>query len=412
MIGPLKGIRIVDLSAVLMGPYATQTLGDMGADVIKVESLDGDLVRQIQPARHPGMGHVYLNANRSKRSIALDLKSPQGREALMRLAKTADVLVYNMRPQAMGRLGLTYEDVAKINPKIVYVGVFGYGENGPYAGRPAYDDLIQGVIGLPSLILDAGAATPRYVPCAIADRITGLIAVNAVLGALVHRERTGRGQKIDMPMFETMATFVLNDHLGGFTFDPPEGTAGYVRLLSKERRPYRTKDGYICAMIYNDKHWANFAAAMGKEAPFTSDPRFATFGARIKHTDEVLAKISELFLTRTSAAWMKILDDADIPVTPLHTLETIFDDPHLKATGFFSVEDHPTEGKLRKMPAAGQWSETQPESWRHAPQLGEQSVEILKEAGYSQAEIDEMRAKKTIVVASSPSPTAAAKAEV
>jgi crotonobetainyl-CoA:carnitine CoA-transferase CaiB-like acyl-CoA transferase len=408
--GPLHGIRIVDLSAVLMGPYGTQTLGDMGADVIKVESLEGDLVRQIQPARNPGMGHVFLNTNRSKRSLAMDLKSPQGREALLRLVKDADVLVYNMRPQAMGRLGLTYEEVARINPKIIYIGVFGYGENGPYAGRPAYDDLIQGAVGLPSLILQAGAATPRYVPCAISDRIVGLIAANAVCGALVHRERTGKGQKIDMPMFETMATFVLNDHLGGTTFDPPIGPAGYVRLLSKERRPYRTKDGFICAMIYNDKHWANFTKAMGQEAPFTADPRFATFGSRIKHTDEVLGKISELFLTRTSAEWIKLLDDNDIPVMPLHNLDTIFEDEHLKAVGFFGVEDHPTEGKLRRMPAAGTWSETQAAAWRHAPRLGEQSVEILKEAGFSQTEIDEMIAKK-IVAVSAPG-SGAAKAEV
>ena len=410
MTGPLHGIRIVDLSAVLMGPYGTQTLGDMGADIIKVESLEGDLVRQIQPARNPGMGHVFLNTNRSKRSLAMDLKSPQGREALLRLAKDADVLVYNMRPQAMGRLGLTYEDVAKINPKIIYIGVFGYGENGPYAGRPAYDDLIQGAVGLPSLILQAGATLPRYVPCAISDRIVGLIAANAVLGALVHRSKTGKGQKIDMPMFETMATFVLNDHLGGMTFEPPVGGAGYVRLLSKERRPYRTKDGYICAMIYNDKHWANFTQAMGKEAPFTADPRFATFGDRIKHTDEVLGKISDLFLTRTSAEWIKILDAADIPVMSLHNLDTIFEDEHLKAVGFFGREEHPTEGTLLRMPAAGHWSETQPASWRHAPRLGEQSVEILKEAGFSQAEIDDMLKKKIIAVSTPGS--GAAKAEV
>ena len=409
MTGPLHGLRIVDLSSVLMGPYTTQTLGDLGADVIKVESLEGDLVRQIGPARNPGMGHVFLNANRSKRSIALDLKSKQGKEAVLKLIAKADVFLYNMRPQAMARLGLTYEDVSKINPKIVYMGVFGYGENGPYAGRPAYDDLIQGAVGLPSLAFDAGATIPRYVPCAVSDRITGLIAVNAILAAVIHVKNTGKGQRIDMPMFETMATFVMNDHLGGATFDPPIGKAGYVRLLSKERRPYKTKDGYVCAMIYNDKHWANFSKAMGKEAPFTADPRFATFGERIKHSDEVLGKISDLFQTRTTAEWMDLLDKADIPVTPMHNLQTIFEDPHLKAVNFFHEENHPTEGKLKRMPVAGHWSETQPASTRHAPRLGEQSIEILKEAGYSDADISTMLSNKVI---STPADAPEAKVEV
>ena len=409
MSGPLNGVRIVDLSSILMGPYATQTLGDLGAEVIKVESLEGDLVRQIGPTRNPGMGHVFLNANRSKRSIALDLKSPAGKAALLRLVRDTDVFVYNMRPQAMARLGLTYEDVVKANPKIIYVGVFGYGENGPYAGRPAYDDLIQGAIGLPSLIADAGAAMPRYVPVTVSDRITGLIAVNTILAAVIHCLKTGEGQRIDIPMFETMATFVMNDHLGGTTFEPPIGKAGYVRLLSKERRPYRTKDSYICAMIYNDKHWENFGKAMGKEAPFTADPRFASFGARIKYSDEVLGKISDLFLTRTTAEWTALLEKADIPVMPLHNLETIFEDPHLKAVGFFSTEHHPSEGALRRMPVAGHWSKTQPASTRHAPRLGEQSVEILKEAGYSEAEIADLIAQKVI---STPATAPGAKAEV
>jgi len=394
---PLSGLRIVDLSVVLMGPYATQTLGDLGADIIKVEPLDGDLVRQITPGRNPGMGGMFINANRSKRSVALDLKSPAGKEALLRLAATADVFLYNMRPQAMARLGLTYEDLAKVNPAIIYVGLFGYGEDGPYAGRPAYDDLIQGAAGFPGLTTMAGSDEPRYVPCALADRVTGLIAVNTILAAVIYRKRTGQGQRIDLPMFETMTSFLLNDHLGGMTFDPPAGEAGYVRQLSKERRPYRTKDGYVCAMIYNDKHWSNFGKAMGAEAPFTADPRFVTFGNRIKYSDEVLGKISKLFLTRTTAEWMEILDKADIPVMPMHTLTTIFEDPHLKAVGFFSGENHPTEGKLMRMPVPGTWSVSQPKSTRPAPRLGEQSVEVLKEIGYTDAQIADLIAKRVVV---------------
>lgn len=393
---PLSGIRIIDLTAVLMGPYATQTLGDMGADIIKVEAPDGDITRQIGPMRHPGMGPVYMNANRSKRSIALDLKAPAGREALIRLVKGADVFVYNMRPSAMKRLGLTYEDISKINPQIIYVGMFGYSQKGPYANWPAYDDLIQGISTLPTLIARAGDGTPRYVPNAVADRVTGLWAVNAILAAIIGRGKTGKGQKIDVPMFETMAAFVLNDHLGGLSFDPPLDKGGYSRQLSPNRRPYKTKDGYICTLIYTDKHWRSFFAAIGKVETFETDPRFSSVGKRAEHVDEIYGEISDLLLTRTTAEWMELLKKADIPVTPMHDLESILDDPHLQATGFFIEETHPTEGKLVKMRVAGDWSETPPESTRHAPRLGEHSAEILSEAGYGTEEIEALRAEHVI----------------
>ncbi len=393
---PLSGIRIIDLTAVLMGPYATQTLGDMGADIIKVEAPDGDITRQIGPMRHPGMGPVYMNANRSKRSIALDLKAPAGREALIRLVKGADVFVYNMRPSAMKRLGLTYEDISKINPQIIYVGMFGYSQKGPYANWPAYDDLIQGISTLPTLIARAGDGTPRYVPNAVADRVTGLWAVNAILAAIIGRGKTGKGQKIDVPMFETMAAFVLNDHLGGLSFDPPLDKGGYSRQLSPNRRPYKTKDGYICTLIYTDKHWRSFFAAIGKVETFETDPRFSSVGKRAEHVDEIYGEISDLLLTRTTAEWMELLKKADIPVTPMHDLESILDDPHLQATGFFIEETHPTEGKLVKMRVAGDWSETPPESTRHAPRLGEHSAEILSEAGYGPEEIEALRAEHVI----------------
>ncbi len=396
MTGPLSGIRIIDLTAVLMGPYATQTLGDMGADIIKVEAPDGDITRQIGPMRNPGMGPVYMNANRSKRSIALDLKAPAGREALMRLVKSADVFVYNMRPSAMKRLGLTYEDIAKINPQIIYVGMFGYSQKGPYANWPAYDDLIQGISTLPTLIARAGDGTPRYVPNAVADRVTGLWAVNTILAAIIGRGKTGKGQKIDVPMFETVAAFVLNDHLGGLSFDPPLDKGGYPRQLSPNRRPYRTKDGYICTLIYTDKHWRSFFAAMGKAETFETDPRFSSVGKRAENIDEIYGEISDLLLTRTTAEWMDLLKKADIPVTPMHDLESILDDPHLQATGFFVEENHPSEGKLVKMRVAGDWSETPPESTRHAPRLGEHSAEILSEAGYRAEEIETLRAAHVI----------------
>ena len=395
MTGPLNGIRIVDLSAVLMGPYATQTLGDMGADVIKVEAPDGDITRQIGPMRNPGMGPVYMNANRSKRSIVLNLKAPAGREALLRLAGEADVFVYNMRPTAMARLGLTYEDVAKVNPKIIYVGMFGYSQNGPYANWPAYDDLIQGASTLPTLIARAGDGKPRYVPTGVADRVTGLWAANAILAAIISRGQTGKGQKIDIPMFETMAAFVLNDHLGGLSFDPPLDKGGYSRQLSPNRRPYQTKDGYVCALIYTDKHRRSFFTAIGKGEVFEKDPRFSSVANRVQHIDKIYGEISDMFLTRTTGEWMELLKKADIPVTPMHDLESIRTDPHLLATGFFVEESHPTEGKLVKMRVAGDWSETQPENTRPAPPMGEHSAEILKEAGYTQEQIDGLRAERT-----------------
>jgi crotonobetainyl-CoA:carnitine CoA-transferase CaiB-like acyl-CoA transferase len=238
MTGPLAGLRILDLTTVLMGPYATQILGDMGADVIKIESPEGDSVRGIGPFRNPGMGSIFLQANRGKRSIVLDLKQPQGREALLKFVETADVLVYNLRAQVMQRLALGYADVAAANPRIIYAGLFGYGQNGPYAARPAYDDLMQGGTGIPSLVQRAGNSAPRYMPLAIADRVVGIWAVGAINAALWHRERTGQGQSIDIPMFETMAQLVLGDHMGGGLFEPAQGAMGYGRLLSHDRRPY------------------------------------------------------------------------------------------------------------------------------------------------------------------------------
>jgi len=397
--GPLHGIRIIDLTAVIMGPYATQVFGDMGADVIKVESPVGDTTREIGPNRTHGMGVVFINANRSKRSIVIDLKSAAGKEVLSRLIRTGDVFMYNMRPQAMERLGLGYEAVSAINPKIVYCGVYGYSQKGPYAARPAYDDLIQGASVISTLLARSGDGTPRYVPAAIADRITGLTAVNAVLAALVHRERTGEGQKIDVPMFETMTRFFLNDHLGGLSYEPPLDKGGYPRQLARDRRPYKTKDGYICALIYINKHWENFFKAIGQEERFRTDERFHSVASRLKNVQSIYAEISDMFQTRTTAEWMKLLEEADIPFSPMHDLESIVDDPHLVATDFFQPEDHPSEGRLKRMREPSEWSKTQPEATRHAPRLGEHSREILAELGYSADEIRRLSAEKVIAAA-------------
>ena len=387
--GPLKGIKVIDMTTVLMGPYATQMLGDYGADVVKVESLDGDVTRLIGPTRHAGMGPVFLNTNRSKRSICLDLKKPAGREAVLRLLKDADVLVYNVRPQAMARLQLGYDVVSAINPRLVYAGVFGFGQDGPYAAKPAYDDLIQGATALPALMAQTADGVPRYVPNALVDRIVGLTAVGAICASLVHRDRTGRGQRVDIPMFETMAGFVMGDHMGGLTFEPPLDKGGYARHLSRDRRPYKTSDGYLSVIVYNDKQWENFFKATARD-DLRADPKFATFAGRAANIDVVYAELARIFETRTTAEWINLLTKADVPVMPMHDLASILHDEHLEATNFFPVVTHPTEGAIRSMKVTARWSETEAEPVRLAPRLNEHGAEILREIGYSADEIAAM----------------------
>ena len=390
MSGPLQGVRIVDMTTVLMGPYATQILGDFGADVIKIEPPDGDTVREVGPRRHPGMSGIFLHANRSKRSVVLDLKTPGGREALLRIAADADVLIYNVRPQAMARLNLSYEELLKVNPRILYVGLYGYGQGGPYAAKSAYDDLIQGAVAIPTLAKQAGSDVPRYAPSAIADRIVGMAAVNAVTAGLFHRERTGEGQSIDVPMFETMAQFILGDHMGGLTFEPPIGPSGYSRILNEHRRPYRTQDGYLCVLLYNDKQWRKFLALIGQPDLMDSDPRFSSIVERNKHIHELYRMVAEIMPTRTTAEWIKVLEAADMPVMQLHTVDSLMADPHLDAVGFFDVVEHPSEGAIRSMAIPSQWSKSQPKVSRQAPRLGEHSAQVLGEAGYSQEDIREL----------------------
>jgi crotonobetainyl-CoA:carnitine CoA-transferase CaiB-like acyl-CoA transferase len=384
--GPLQGVKVIDMTTVLMGPYATQMLGDYGADVIKVETLEGDVTRLIGPGRNPGMGPVFLNTNRNKRSICLDLKKPAGREAVLRLIGSADVLIYNVRPQAMARLNLGYDVVSKINPRLIYAGVFGFGQDGPYAAKPAYDDLIQGATGLPALMAQTGDGTPRYVPNALVDRIVGLTAVGAICASLTYRARSGRGQRLDIPMFETMTSFVMGDHLGGLTYEPPLDKGGYARHLSRDRRPYKTSDGHICVIVYNDKQWESFFKATGRD-DLRSNPKFATFAGRSVNIDEVYAELARIFETRTTAEWLALMTEADIPVMPMHDLESILNDQHLVAAGYFPVVEHPSEGPIRSMKVPAAWSDTPAETVRLAPRLNEHCEEILREIGFSAEEI-------------------------
>jgi crotonobetainyl-CoA:carnitine CoA-transferase CaiB-like acyl-CoA transferase len=393
MSGPLAGVRVIDLTSVILGPYATQILGDLGADVIKVESRDGDNLRHAGPMRHPGMGHIFLHLNRNKRSLVLDLKAPDGRAALLRLCADADVLIYNVRPQAMARLKLAYEDVRAVNANIIYVGAYGFRQNGRYAAKPAYDDLIQGMVALPSIVEAAGADRPRFIPSTVADRITGLNAVNAVTTALFYRERSGYGQAVEVPMFETLAEFVLSDHMAGKTFEPPIGPMGYSRLLAAHRNPYATRDGYLCLLIYNDKQWLNFFSLIGRLDLLDTDPRFATQASRSEHIAEVYAFVATHIATRTSAEWLAALTAADIPVMPLSSLEDLLVDPHLNDTGFFSLSNHPTQGKVRSMSVPSTWSKSTTDGPRPAPRLGEHSRELLRLAGYGDDAIDSMIAR-------------------
>ena len=393
MSGPLAGVRIIDLTSVILGPYATQILADYGADVIKVEPPEGDNTRFINAHRNPGMGANFLHLNRNTRGIVLTLKRPEGHEALLRLLKTADVLVYNVRPAAMARLKLAYEDVAVINPKIIYAGATGFKQSGPYAAKAAYDDIIQGMVALPSLLVQAGADRPRFAPSTLTDRITGLNTVHAVLAALFHRERTGEGQAVEIPMFEGVTQFILSDHMGGRTFDPPIAPMGYPRLLTQHRNPYKTRDGYLCLLIYNDKQWRAFFKLIGKsDADFEQDQRVNSHSNRAKHFDALYAWVAGVIATRTSAEWLTDLSSADIPVMPLNSLDELLDDPHHAATGFFRLMEHPSEGTIREMEIPTTWSKSQPDIRRHAPRLGEHSAEVLLEAGYSDDEIRALHA--------------------
>ncbi len=401
MAGPLTGVRVLDLTSVLMGPFATQIMGDLGADVIKVEPTAGDTTRGIGPCRSPGMGSNFIQLNRSKRSLVLDLKTARGRDALLRLARTADVFVHNVRPQAMARLGLGYDEVRAENPGIVYCSLTGFGEGGRYAGQPAYDDLVQGLSALPSL--HAGATgEPRYVPTPVVDRVAGLNAALAVSAALVWRAASGEGQAVEVPMFETMTQVVLGDHMFGRTFEPPLGPAGYNRLMSPDRRPYRTRDGWICVLTYTDRHWLSFFALIGRD-DLAADPRFADMRRRNQHIDELYGLLAAAMLERTTGDWLAALGEADIPAGPLHDLDSLIADPHLADTGFFEVVEHPSEGAIRSMRVPSRWSRTAPEVTRLAPRLGEHGPGILAEAGFTRAEIEALAADGVTVL---PEPTA------
>lgn len=376
--GPLSGVRVIDLTAMVFGPYATQIMADMGADVIKIEQPGGDDTRYINAGPRPDLGGIYVNCNRGKRSVVLNLREETDKAALRKLIAGADVFIHSMRGKAIARLGFDYAAVSAIKPDIVYTNCYGYSRRGPYADKPAYDDTIQAECGIP-YVQQLMNGEPGFVATIMADKVAGLTALYATMMALFHRERTGEGQEVEVGMFETMASFMLVEHAGGALFDPPTGPAHYHRAANKHRKPYKTKDGYVAALVYNDRHWNAFVSELSP-AWVTAD--MATLQGRAKQIDHIYQKLAETFLTRTTAEWLALLGELNIPVAPLRTTDELFEDPHLKAIGFFEEVDSP-EGKIR-FPGVPTWfSKTPGKVAGPTARLGQDTEEVLSELGLS-----------------------------
>lgn len=397
MAGPLEGIKVLELASVVLGPWAGQMLGDMGAEVIKVEPPRGDSNRQLGPSINPQMGALYITCNRNKRSLVLDLKQNDARSALLALAKEADVILHNFRPKAMQKLRLDYPAIAEVNPKVVYCGTYGYGKQGPYGDKGALDDSIQAASGT-AMLQSMVEGEPRYMPTVVADKTTGMAVVVAITSALYHREKTGAGQEIEVPMFETMAYYVMAEHLWGCAFEPPLAKPGYVRLMSKHRRPYKTLDGYIAVLPYLNAHWDLFCKLVDRPDLIT-DERFETLARRIKNIDATYEETGKIMATRTTQAWLDILGDSSVPTMVVNSLEDLMTDPHLEAVGFWESIDHPTEGKLRAARFPINFAKTPASIRRYPPLLGEHSREILAEAGLDDEAIDKLIAAGATVQA-------------
>lgn len=396
MLPLLQGIRVLDFTTIVLGPYATQTLGDLGADVIKIEPLQGDLFRTVRPGRSRSMGAGFIGFNRNKRSLALDLERPQSRAVLARLVSSADAVVHNMRPKAAEPLGLDYEQLARIKPDLVYAFAAGYDQSGPNANEPAYDDIVQAAAGVAALNANA-QGEPRYLATILCDKVGGLHLAIAVATGLAHRARTGKGCCIETPMFESTVAFLLSEQLGGETFIPALGPTGYDRLAAPNRKPYRTQDGFMAILPYNGRHWAAFLEIIGRtdlaHSPQVQDPM-----RRSQSVDSLYAIIAEVAPARPTAEWLELLRAADIPCARVNSVGELLQDPHLVATGFFREYDHPTEGRLRAPRSPFRWHHGTETADRHAPRPGGDSRAVLAEAGFEAGEIDRLVADGVIGV--------------
>jgi crotonobetainyl-CoA:carnitine CoA-transferase CaiB-like acyl-CoA transferase len=387
MAGALKGIKVLDLTSVGFGPYACQILGDYGAEIIKIESPGGDITRGIGPFRNNGMGHFFLNENRNKLSIVLDLKTAAAKKIFFRLVKSADVVMTSIRPAAMERLGLGFEDCNKVNEKLIYVALVGFGQSGPYAKRPAYDDIIQGVSGMASM-QGGRNGNPTFVNASICDKICSQIAAHATLAALYSRTNDGIGQLVEVPMFESMVGFNLVEHQSGMTFDPPIGARGYERSMAKHRKPYATLDGFVCALPYTTKHWQTFFSIMKRE-DLVNDPRVVDAKLRSEKIAELYELVSELVKDWTTRDLLEALNIGDIPHGEATELDNLENDHHLTDIDFFRLVDHPSEGRIKLTSPPINFSETPATINRLPPLLGEHNEEVLKEIGYTNEEISQ-----------------------
>ena len=396
MSGPLSGLKVLELTSVVLGPWAAQTMADMGADVIKIEAPFGDSNRQLGASRNPGMAALYLSNNRNKRSLVLDLKQESARDALLTIVKDCDVFLHNNRPQVMTKLRLEYEDIKSVNENIIYCGTYGYSKDGPYGEKGALDDSIQaasGIAALNELVL----GEPRYLPTVVADKTTAITGVYSILAALFHRERTGVGQEIEVPMFETMVSFVMAEHIWGEVFEPKMGEAGYTRLMSHHRKPYKTKDGYIAVLPYMNNHWQTFCEKAERE-DLIEDERFKDLSSRVKNIDDTYSETGKILATKTTQEWLDIFAETKVPVIVVNSLEDLFHDPHLEAVDFWQSYEHPTEGQLKMPGFPSKFSKTPASIRKHAPKLGEHSKEILAEAGIDEKTIDKMVDSKATLI--------------
>ncbi|MDB5816565.1 MAG: CoA transferase [Rhizobacter sp.] len=400
--GPLAGIRVLDFTTVVLGPLATRILGDLGAEVIKVEGIEGDLMRANGVSRNPGMSSIFMAINRNKRSIAVDLKAPDGRQVFLDLAATCDVLVHNMRIPAIERLRLAYDDVKAVNPRIVYCAATGFGQNGPHRARPAFDDIIQAASGMAGLMGQLGER-PEYVPTLVADKTAGMAVVNAVLAALFHRERSGRGQYVEVPMYETLVEFTLAEHMGGLAFEPTMGPAGYARITSGGRRPLATADGFLAMLPYGPSHYISLFERLGRAdilARYDLSDRHR-LNASVR---DLYQELSLLLPERPTAEWIEICDALDIPCTPIWALDDLPEHPHLKAVGLFESIEHPSEGLIRSVRPAVLFADTPASVRLPAPLLGQHSANVLAELGYADADIERLSERGVIRAAGRPVP--------
>ena len=383
--GPLAGLRVIDLSVNVLGPVATQILGDMGADVVKIEEPSGDYTRQVGPSRSDGMSVFYLNLNRNKRSIVLDLKQAAAKAGLMRLVEGADVFVHSMRPDAARRLGVAYTDIAKVKPDIVYASATGFRPGSSRHNLPAFDDVIQSLSGLAAMN-GRLAGTPQYLPCVIADKHCGHVLASSIAMALLWRERTGEGQEVHVPMYETVTAFNLVEHLWGAVLDQPELGLGYSRMFTPHRRPHATRDGYISLLANTDAQWRRLFVAMDRP-DLLDDPRFSQIAERSRNIDALYAIVADVMRSRSTAYWQATLDAADIPNGPINEFEDLLEDPYLAETGFFRRMEHPTEGRMMTTQVPVAFSRSAPDIRRLAPRLGADTGEVLAGAGFSEDEI-------------------------